>query len=124
MNFSLNEYQKNYKSKISAIKEGDIRLNLKQNREHKFVKIVNKEDRMTNDVISHYEYTEVVSIRAKHIEKGSTIYVEYKNEVNPIKIAEMEIQNKSCPLIIIRYINNNTIEIWDVNELIIPYIKK
>lgn len=116
------EIHEEYLLKIMAIKEGNIRENLEKDREHIFIKIVPKEERITTDVISRYEYTEVISIRAKHIENGGMIYTDIKNETNPIKMAEMEIHDRKCPLTIIRYINYKTIELWEVNELIIPLL--
>ena len=76
---------------------------------------------MSSEVITKFEFTDVVSNRAKQIENGSPIFVDIKNESDPIKMAEMEIRMRSCPLSIRRIIGNNICEIWDVNDMIIPY---
>ena len=88
---------------------------------HKEVIIVPNANRKTSDVISKYEFTDVTSNRAKQIEDGSKIFVDIKDESNPIKMAEMEIRMKKCPLSVMRYISSNMAEVWHVNDLIIPY---
>ena len=47
--------------------------------------------------------------------------MDIEDESNPIKMAEMEIRMKKCPLSIVRYISSNIAEVWEVNELNIPY---
>ena len=88
---------------------------------HKEIIVVPKQYRKTSEVITKFEYTDVTSNRAKQIENGSTIFTDIKDESDPIKMAEMEIRMKRCPLSIRRMISNNICEIWDVNEMLIPY---
>lgn len=88
---------------------------------HKEIIIVPKNYRKTSEIITKYEFTDVVSNRAKQIENGSRIFVDIGDEDNPIKMAEMEIRKKRCPLSVRRMISNNIAEIWDVNEMSIPY---
>ena len=88
---------------------------------HKEIIIVPNKHRRTSEVITLFEYTEVVSNRAKQIENGSMIFVSINKESNPIKIAELEIKMKKCPLSIRRLISSNIAEIWDVNEMINLY---
>lgn len=82
----------------------------------KDIPIVAPEDRITSEVMSKYEYAEVVGIRAKHIESGGTIFVDAGSESDPIKIAKKEIAERKCPLSIIRMVGN-TAEIYSINEL-------
>lgn len=92
-----------------------------ENEIHREIKVMPNKYRKSSEVITKFEFTDVVSNRAKQIEDGSKIFVDIKNETNPIKMAEMEIRMKSCPLSIRRMISGNIAEIWDVNEMIIPY---
>lgn len=78
--------------------------------------------RRTSEIITKYEFTNVISIRAKQIENGSKIFTECKNITEPIEMAKLEIKHKKCPLSIRRMISNNIAEIWDINDMIIPYI--
>ena len=91
-----------------------------ENESHKEIIIVPPQHRLTSEILTKFEYTEVVSQRAKQIENGSPIFVEIGDEMDPIKIAEMEIKQKKCPLSIRRMQNNTIGEIWQVNEMGLP----
>ena len=88
---------------------------------HKEINIVPKNERRTSNIITQYEFTEVVSIRSKQIEDGSRIFIDIKKLSDPIEIAEREIKEKRCPLTIRRMLCDEIAEIWEVNEMIIPY---
>jgi DNA-directed RNA polymerase subunit K/omega len=88
---------------------------------HKEITIVPPNYRRTSDVITKYEFTEVVSNRARQIENGSVIFTDIGNESNPIKMAELEIHKRMCPLSIRRMITTNMAEVWEVNDMICPY---
>ena len=90
---------------------------------HKEIIIVPNQYRKTSEVITKFEFTDVTSNRAKQIENGSKIFVDIGDEDDPVVMAEMEIKMKQCPLAIRRLISTNIAEVWDVNEMIIPYIK-
>lgn len=78
--------------------------------------------RQTSEIMTLAEYTRVVSERAKQIENGSPIFIQdIGDESNPIIIAEMEIVQKKCPMLITRYLSANIVEIYKVNEMIIPF---
>lgn len=101
--------------------------NLKEKYEYKPVirsEIVYKlpEDRITSEVMTKFELTEVISIRAKQIENDiSVIFVDVENLTDPIEIAKKEIIEKKCPLSIVRMITDKIAEKWHVNEMAIPY---
>lgn len=85
----------------------------------KNVKIVKPEKRITSDFLSLYEYQQIIAVRAKHIENGATIYVNIEKipNLSPLDIAAKEILEKKCPLAILRYLDDDTAEYWDVNDL-------
>jgi DNA-directed RNA polymerase subunit K/omega len=87
---------------------------------HRNILIVPPDHRKTSEVMTEYEYAEVISHRAKHIENGGPVYVDIGNETDPIKMAEMEILQKKCPLSIRRVHNNLIAEIWDWNSMVLP----
>ena len=92
-----------------------------ENEIHKEIIVVPNNYRRTSEVITKFEYTDVTSNRAKQIENGSPIFTDIKGESDPIKMAELEIHMKRCPLSVRRMISHNICEIWDVNDMIIPY---
>jgi DNA-directed RNA polymerase subunit K/omega len=87
------------------------------NKQIKHEIVVPKDERITIDFLTKYEFTEIISIRAKDIENDSIIFTNVDEEVDPIKMAKKEFWDKKCPLSIKRYLNKNVVEIWDVNEL-------
>ncbi len=84
-------------------------------------RIVNNNERITNNFMSKYEFTRILGTRTTQIEEGSIVLLknaeELKKKYNPEQLAILELQNKSCPLYLIREIPNGNIEKWDVNEL-------
>ena len=92
-----------------------------ENEIRKEIIIVPDQYRKTSEVISKCEFTDVVSNRAKQIEDGSPIFVDIKDEDDPIIMAEMETRMKKCPLSILRMISNNIAEIWAVKDMIVLY---
>ena len=86
---------------------------------HKEITIVPNNYRKTSDIISQYELTDVTSNRAIQIENGSKIFVDIGDESNPVKMAEMEIRMKKCPLSVMRHISSNIAEVWEVNDMIV-----
>jgi DNA-directed RNA polymerase subunit K/omega len=83
--------------------------------------ITPRNQRRTSEVISLYEFADVVSNRAKQIEDNSIVFVDVGDEDDPIKMGEMEVRMRRCPLSIFRMVSENVAEIWDVNEMTIPY---
>lgn len=88
---------------------------------HKIEIVTPNDKRITSEILTLAEYTRVISERAKQIENGSMIFVDIGKETNLIKIAEMEILQKKCPIKVIRYITPHIKEIYSVNEMIIPF---
>lgn len=88
---------------------------------HKDIIIVKPEHRITSEIMTKYEYTEVISVRAKQIENNGTIFCDIEPNIDdPIKFAEMEVIQKKCPLNILRMYNLNYGELWSVNEMEMP----
>lgn len=87
---------------------------------HRNLLIVPRDYRKTMEIMTKYEYTDVVSHRAKQIEKGSPVFVDVGDETDFIKMAELEIVQKKCPLAIRRVHNNLVAEIWLINEMSLP----
>lgn len=88
---------------------------------HKEDIITPNDKRISSEIMTLAEYTRILSERAKQIENGSPIFIDIKNESNPIKIAEQEILLKKCPMKITRYMTKHIVEIYEVNEMIIPF---
>ena len=82
--------------------------------------IVNSEERITSNIITIYEITELIGVRSTQISQGSPIFTEVKNITNPIEMAKKEILDNKCPLYIKRHIGLDKYELWDPNTMIKP----
>lgn len=82
---------------------------------------VPKEERISDNFLSDFEYVNCLAIRTKQITLDAKILLknadELKKKYTPKEIAKLEIKNKCCPLIIVRKIPNGNIEKWSINEL-------
>lgn len=83
------------------------------------VKVVPNNERMTSDIISNYELTEIIGIRTNEIEKGGPIFTDPEGLIKPELIAKKELLDKKCPLQVIRKLPNGNIEVWKCNEMAI-----
>lgn len=79
------------------------------------------EDRITSEVMTKFEYCEIISHRAKQIENGGQSFTDVGELTDPLAIAKKEISDKKCPLCVVRMITDKIAEKWSVNELAIPF---
>ena len=101
-------------------------INIKESNKHEFKPNLQKEifflrpdQRVTSEIITKFELCRVISIRAKQIEKDNLVFTDVTGLTDPIKMAEKEINDRKCPLSIVRKLNDNLAEKWDVNEMIL-----
>jgi DNA-directed RNA polymerase subunit K/omega len=113
--------EKNFKDFNTKIKFHIFDPEKYENEIHREVIIVPSNYRKTSEIMTKFEFTEVVSHRAKQIENGGKIYTDVFDEGNPIKMAEIEIRMRRCPLAIRRLLSHNLAEIWEVNEMTCIY---
>jgi DNA-directed RNA polymerase I, II, and III subunit RPABC2 len=82
--------------------------------------IIKSDDRITSNILTIYEITELMGIRATQISQGAPVFTDIKNITNPIKMAEKELIDNRCPLYVKRYIGLDKYELWDPNTMIKP----
>jgi len=72
----------------------------------------------TFPILSKYEKTRILGIRAKQLANGSEPFVSINKEIIlPHIIAEMELKEKKIPFIIRRPMPNNNSEYWKISDL-------
>ncbi len=81
-------------------------------------KVVDPSKRVTNPIMTKYEYSYIVAKRAEMIEHGSPLMIPDTKEIKAIKIAEEETENGLNPIIIRRTLPNGNIEEWKNSELL------
>ena len=67
--------------------------------------------------MTKYERTRILGARALQISLGSPPTVDIGNTTDSYEIALLELQQKKIPIIIRRYLPNNTFEDWHISEL-------
>ncbi|KAG0056138.1 DNA-directed RNA polymerases I II and III subunit RPABC2 [Gryganskiella cystojenkinii] len=83
-------------------------------------KAVAKEDRTTTPYMTKYERARILGARALQISMNAPVLVELDGESDALNIAMKELNNKMIPLIVRRYLPDNTYEDWEVSEMILP----
>ena len=85
----------------------------------KNIRIVHPDERITSEIMTDYEFSDVLGTRAEQISTGGMVFIAHGDVANPREIALMEIKNKRCPLNIVRVVGGEC-EVWSVNEMGIP----
>ena len=78
-----------------------------------------KNERTTSKFLTKYEKARVLGTRALQISSGAPITVDISGtgETDPLKIAAQELKKGTLPLIVRRYLPDNTYEDWSLQEL-------
>ena len=80
------------------------------------------DNRKTSEVMTKFEYAEIISQRAVQIENGGVCYADNTDDISdPIQLAKKELIDKRCPLNIVRMLTDKVGEVWSANELAINY---
>ncbi|KAF9586572.1 DNA-directed RNA polymerases I II and III subunit RPABC2 [Lunasporangiospora selenospora] len=83
-------------------------------------KAVAKEDRTTTPYMTKYERARILGARALQISMNAPVLVDLEGETDSLNIAMRELNNKMIPLVVRRYLPDNTYEDWEVSEMILP----
>ena len=78
------------------------------------------DDRITDPIMTKYEYVRIVGNRAKQIAMGSKKFIKNVDNLSSKEIAMLELKYKMVPYKIKRPLPNNKYEVWRINELEIP----
>lgn len=84
--------------------------------------IVKSENRITSNILSIYEYIELISIRASQITNGSFVFTDVIGLSDPLEMAKKEVIDNKCPLYVKRHIGLNIYELWSPNVMSKPKI--
>ena len=79
-----------------------------------------KNRRITLPILTKYEKARVIGERAEQIARGFPPLVDVGELTNPLDIALKELKEKKIPIMIRRPLPNGTVEIWKIDDLIIP----
>jgi len=103
----------------------DVRQVSKNNKE---IIIVSDDERITPNILSKYEMTRIISIRATQISEHNNPMIDVSDLTDPIKMAKRELMERKCPLTLRRVIGDRKnvkngemetfMEIWHPNEMV------
>lgn len=75
--------------------------------------------RVTSKYLTKYERARILGTRALQISMNAPVMVNIEGETDALKIAHRELREQVIPLIVRRYLPDNSYEDWPVNELIV-----
>lgn len=81
---------------------------------------VDNSERRTLSRMTKYEKAHVLGVRASQLSAGAPPFVDIGNESNPLRIANLELNEKKIPFIIRRRLPDGSFEDWPIEELRIP----
>lgn len=76
-----------------------------------------KRERTTLPILTRYEKARILGVRAIQISHGAPPMIELTGELDPVRIAELELRDRKNPLIIRRHLPDGSYEDWSVQEL-------
>jgi DNA-directed RNA polymerase I, II, and III subunit RPABC2 len=80
-------------------------------------KAIEKSNRITSRYMTKYERARVLGTRALQISMNAPVMVDIAGETDPLKIAMKELRARKIPMIIRRYLPDNSYEDWALDEL-------
>lgn len=80
---------------------------------------VAKENRVTTKYMTKYERARILGTRALQISYGAAVMVDPKGETDPLLIARQELKQRKIPIVVRRYLPDQSFEDWNIDDLII-----
>ena len=77
-----------------------------------------RKDYTTTNFLTKYERARVLGTRALQLSLGAPSTVPLEGETDPLRIAQKELQHRRLPIIIRRFLPDNTYEDWKLEDLI------
>jgi DNA-directed RNA polymerase I, II, and III subunit RPABC2 len=78
-----------------------------------------KHERTTTRYLTKYERARVLGTRALQISMGAPVTVDAAGESDPLRIAQKELRARTLPIIVRRFLPDQTYEDWKISELIV-----
>ncbi len=99
------------------IDESEFKVGLEDIEEPTITPDSSNKIKVTSKYLTKYERTRILGTRALQISLGSPPTVDIGSLTDPYDIALLELRQKKIPIIIRRYLPNNTFEDWNITEL-------
>ena len=106
----------------------DVNFHQKEEKENLYdtdyyrcIKVIPPEMRITSDIMTMFEFSEVIGVRTLQIEKGSPVFTDVEELNSPYDMAIKELFDRKSPLKIIRKISKFEQEEFTANEMGFPF---
>jgi DNA-directed RNA polymerase I, II, and III subunit RPABC2 len=106
---------------IKKITNQPLKENLNNTNYYRSIKVTPDNMRVTSDIMTMFEFSEVIGIRTLQIEKGSPLFTDVSDLNIPYDMAIKELFDRKSPLKIIRKISKFEQEEWKCNEMGFPF---
>ena len=78
---------------------------------------VSNENRLKNNILTNYERTKLLGVRTTQLTSGAKSMIKGVSHLDPKIIAQLELESKLMPIVIIRTLPNRKKEKWFLKEL-------
>jgi DNA-directed RNA polymerase I, II, and III subunit RPABC2 len=83
-------------------------------------RMIPNEERTTMPVLSKYERAKIIGLRARLLDEGAKPLVSVPTGLTDvIKIAQLELRAKKCPVIVYRTFLNGSYEAWKITDFMV-----
>tara|TARA_B110000902_G_C13915378_1_gene439958 strand:+ start:42 stop:527 length:486 start_codon:yes stop_codon:yes gene_type:complete len=107
------------------IVEGDDHENIYELDDNYDIDVIRKgDDRISLNRMTKYEMVRIIGERLKQLTLGAKCFIKNKEDFDYETLAKEELRAKLSPIKIIRYLPNNIIEEWYVEELQVDHLFK
>jgi hypothetical protein len=114
------EHDSDYEEESDDEPDDVAEENLNSSDYFRVVKVVPPNMRVTSDVMTMAEYSDIIGIRTTQIEHGAPIYTDVGDILNTRDIAIKELFDRKCPLFIKRGLSKFLEEHWSCREMAFP----
>jgi len=112
-----------YDEEVDNLPEDVIPIN-EEDENHRIIRIVRKDRRITSEIIQYPEMVEAIGIRASQIENGAPIFTDVSGYRDPVEMAKKEFIDRANPLKVQRCLKKTAtysiVEIWKVRKMTFP----
>lgn len=112
-----------YEEEIDEIMPDENELgeeDLNNSQYHRSITVVPDDERITSDIMTMFEYSEVIGIRTLQIGQGSPVFTDVSELHESRDMAIKELYDRKCPLIITRKVGDFKQEEHKVREMGYP----
>lgn len=79
----------------------------------------NAAERVTTRFLTKHERAAILGTRASQLSKGAPATTSTEGETDCLRVAEKELRERTLPLVVRRFLPDDTYEEWKIDELVV-----